>query len=55
MRSVSARLEFFLVIDDPLFENLGVIDKFTGSDIFNINFQFHECVFISYGPSYIRI
>ena len=30
--SVSARPEFLGVIDDPLFENLGVIGKFRGSD-----------------------
>ena len=34
MRSVSARPEFLGVIDDPLFENLGVIGKFRGSDFF---------------------
>ena len=27
-------LEFLRVIDDPLFENLGVIDKFRGSELF---------------------
>ena len=32
--SVSARPEFFGVIDDPLFENLGVIGKFRGSELF---------------------
>ena len=32
--SVSARPEFFGVIDDPLFENLGVIGKFRGSERF---------------------
>ena len=31
--SVSARPEFLGVIDDPLFENLGVIGKFRGSEI----------------------
>ena len=34
--SVSARLEFLGVIDDPLFENLGVIGKFRGSELFNV-------------------
>ena len=29
--SVSARHEFLGLIDSPLFENLGVIDKFRGS------------------------
>ena len=32
--SVSARPEFLGVIDDPLFENLGVIGKFRGSELF---------------------
>ena len=32
--SVSARPEFLGVIDDPMFENLGVIDKFRGSELF---------------------
>ena len=32
--SVSARPEFLGVIDDPLFENLGVIGKFRGSEFF---------------------
>ena len=32
--SVSARSEFLGVIDDPLFENLGVIGKFRGSELF---------------------
>ena len=32
--SVSARPEFLGVIDDPLFENLGVIGKFSGSELF---------------------
>ena len=32
--SVSARPEFLGVIDDPLFENLGVISKFRGSELF---------------------
>ena len=32
--SVSARPEFRGVIDDPLFENLGVIGKFRGSELF---------------------
>ena len=27
-------------------DGLVVIDKFRGSELFNINFQFHECVFI---------
>ena len=34
--SVSARPEFFGVIDDPMFENLGVIGKFRGSELFNV-------------------
>ena len=34
-RSVSARPEFLGVIDDPLFENLGVIGKFRGSEVFS--------------------
>ena len=32
--SVSARPGFLGVIDDPLFENLGVIGKFRGSEFF---------------------
>ena len=32
--SVSARPEFLGVIDDPLFENLGVYGKFRGSELF---------------------
>ena len=32
--SVSARPEFWGVIDDHLFENLGVIGKFRGSELF---------------------
>ena len=32
--SVSARPEFLRVIDDPLFENFGVIGKFRGSKLF---------------------
>ena len=32
--SVSARPEFPRVIDDPLFEKLGVIGKFRGSELF---------------------
>ena len=32
--SVSARPEFLGVINDPLFENLGVIGKFRGSELF---------------------
>ena len=32
--SVSARPEFLGVIDDPLFENLGVIGKFRESELF---------------------
>ena len=32
--SVSARPEFLRVIDDPLFENLAVIGKFRGSELF---------------------
>ena len=31
--SVSARLDFLEVIDNPLFENLGVIGKFRGSEL----------------------
>ena len=38
-----------LDLNYPLFENLVVIDKFRGSELLNINFQYHECVFISYG------
>ena len=40
--SVSARPEFLGVIDDPLFENLGVIEKFRGSELvlFIITFLF---------------
>ena len=34
MSSVSARPEFLGVTDDPLFENLGVIGKFRGSELF---------------------
>ena len=34
--SVSARPEFLGVIDDPLFENLGVIGKFRGSELFHV-------------------
>ena len=33
--SVPARPELSGVIDDPLFENLGVIDKFRGSELFS--------------------
>ena len=32
--SVSARPEFLGVIDDPMYENLGVIGKFRGSELF---------------------
>ena len=32
--SVYARPEFLRVIDDPLFESLGVIGKFRGSELF---------------------
>ena len=32
--SVSERLEFSGVIDDPLFENLGVMDNFRGSNFY---------------------
>ena len=35
--SVSARAEFIGVIDDPLFESLGVIGKFRGSELFLCN------------------
>ena len=42
--SVSARPEFFGVIDDPLFEILGVIDKFRGSELFLYNFFCLWCV-----------
>ena len=40
--SVPARAEFLGVIDDPLFENLGVIGKFRGPELFlsNNNFLF---------------
>ena len=34
LSSVSARAENFGVIDDPLLENLGVIGKFRGSELF---------------------
>ena len=34
--SVSARPEFCGVINDPLFENLGVIGKFRGSELFYV-------------------
>ena len=34
--SVSARPEILGVIDDPLFENLGVIGKFRGSELFHV-------------------
>ena len=34
INSVSARPEFLGVIDDPLFEKLGVIGKFRGSELF---------------------
>ena len=34
--SVSARPEFLGVIDDPLFENFGVIGKFRGSELFYV-------------------
>ena len=34
LSSVSARPEFLGVIADPLFENLGVIGKFRGSELF---------------------
>ena len=34
--SVSARPEFLGVIDDPLFENLGIIGKFRGSSLFYV-------------------
>ena len=34
--SVSARPGFWGVIDDPLFENLGVIGKFRGSELLNV-------------------
>ena len=44
----SASLKIFGVSGDPLFENLGVIGKFRGSELFNICFQFNECVFIAY-------
>ena len=35
--SVSARAEFLGVIYDPLFENLGVIGKFRGSELILCN------------------
>ena len=38
--SVSARPQFLGVIDDPLFENLGVIGKFRGSELFLCNNDF---------------
>ena len=40
MGSVSARPEFLGVIDDPLFENLGVIGKFRGSEFFYCTITF---------------
>ena len=42
--SVSARKEFLGLIDGPLFENLGVIDKFNGSELFF--YQFHAYKFL---------
>ena len=38
--SVSARPEFLGVIDDPLCENLGVIGKLRGSELFKCIFTF---------------
>ena len=38
---VSARPEFLGVIDDPLFENLGVIGKFSGSELFICKIPFY--------------
>ena len=38
--SVSARPEFLGVIDDRLFENLGVIGKFRGSELFYVKYLF---------------
>ena len=40
IRSVSARPEFLGVIDDPLFENLGVISRFRGSELFYAKYLF---------------
>ena len=39
--SVSARAEFLRVIDDPLFENLRVIGKFRGSELFCVRITFY--------------
>ena len=46
--SVSARPEFLT----PYLKIWGSSANllFTGSELFNIIIQFHECVFISYGP-----
>ena len=33
---VSARPEFLGVIDDPLFENLGIFGKLRGSELFHV-------------------
>ena len=41
INSVSARAEFLGVIDDPLFENLRVIGKFRGSELFCVIIMFY--------------
>ena len=48
LNSVSASPEFLGVIDDPLFENLGVIGKFRGSELFNVY------IFCLSMPQYLR-
>ena len=45
--SVSARPKFLGVIDDPLFENLGVIGKFRGSELFCVIITFYLSVHAS--------
>ena len=45
--SVSARPEFLGVIDDPLFENLGVIGKFRESELFLCKLTFYLSVHAS--------
>ena len=45
--SVSAKTEFLGVINDPLFENLGVIDKFRGSELFLCIITFYLSAYAS--------
>ena len=48
---IIGRLRQFLLYNNSVFllENLGVIEKIRESELFYINFQFHESVFVSYG------